>query len=376
VSILQTLLAVLLAASIAGAQTVDLDIAGGGLWVDTNVEVRARDEIVITATGRLTLSDGQQITPAGARRGWRDMLRTYPVNAAGQGALIGRLGDAATAQPFLVGPSLRWQAPKDGRLFLGINRSGNGAPKGSFHVKIEFAARAPETSSRLEYQLAEITREIVDRFPRRVMDKDGNPGDATNFLFVGSERRIMEALRAAGWVEVDKSNEAAVLHGVLAVLDKRAYLTLPMSELMLFGRPQDHGMAHADPVAVVAERHHFRIWKAPFRVDGEEIWVGAGTHDIGFERDRRNNGITHKIDPEIDKEREFIGASVMETGLVAKLSYVTPSQPVKEARTATGGTFRSDGRMLVIHLIPEVSVPDPAAGEQTGRSIFDGLGRN
>ena len=364
--------AVLLFACISvAAQTapVEIEIAGTELWVDTKVDVRARDEVVITATGKLTLSDKQQITPTGARRGWRDMLRTYPVNAAGEGALIGRLGEAATAQPFLVGPGLRWHAPKDGRLFLGINRSASGAPKGSFHVKIEFASRDPEAVTKTEYTLPEITPEILDRFPRRVVDAHGNQGDITNFMLVGSEARVLEAFRAAGWVEVDRTHEDAILNTILAVLDRRAYLELPMSELMLFDRAQDHGMAHADPIAVVSERHHFRIWKAPFQVDGQEIWVGAGTHDIGFERDQRNNGITHKIDPEVDKEREFIGASLVETGLVAKMSHVIPSEPIKEAMTATGGTIRSDGRVLVIHLIPDPAAPPRA--EQSSTSIFN-----
>jgi hypothetical protein len=116
---------------------------------------------------------------------------------------------------------------------------------------------------------------------------------------------------------------------------------------------QDYGLAHAEPLAVVAQRHHLRLWKAPFQVDGQELWVGAGTHDIGFERDQRNNGVTHKIDPDVDLERDFIGQSLQETGLVAKLSYVTPSKPNKEAKTATGGSFHSDGRLLVIHLMPD-----------------------
>lgn len=366
------LCALLLACFAAAAQTapVEIDIAGNELWVDTKVDVRARDEVVITTTGELTLSDGQKITPAGARRGWRDMLRSYPVNAAGQGALIGRIGEADRAQPFLVGPSLRWYAPKDGRLFLGINRSGTGAPKGAYHVKIEFASKAPETVSKVEYTLPEITTEIVDRFPRRVVDAQGNEGDNTNFLLVGSEATILEAFQAAGWVQVDRTHEDAVLNSILAVLDKRAYLELPMSELMLFDRVQDYGMAHADPIAVFAERHHFRIWKAPYEVDGHEIWVGAGTHDIGFERDQRDNGITHKIDPEIDKERDFIGASLEETGMVAKLAYVTPSQPSKEALTATGGSILSDGRLLAIYLIPDPEAADSRDG-QPGTSIFD-----
>jgi len=361
----------------ADTPPVELDIAGNDLWVDTKVDVHARDEVVITGTGKLTLTDGQQTTPDGARRGFRDMLRTYPVNAAGQGALIGRLGDSETAQPFLIGPTLKWQAPRDGRLWIGINRSGSAAPKGSFHVKIEFSSHAPEATSKVDYKLPAITTEIADRFPRRIGDAQGNAGDNTNFLLVGTEAKILEAFKAAGWVEVDRSQNDAVLNGILAIIDKRAYVALPMSELMLFGRVQDHGMAHGDPISVVAQRHHFRIWKAPFQVEGQEIWIGAGTHDIGFDRDqRKKNGITHKIDPDVDKEREYIGMSLQETGLIAQVSYVTPSKPSKEAVTATGASFHSDGRLLVIHLIPDSSTPAAApatapAPEKKGTSIFD-----
>ncbi len=44
----------------------------------------------------------------------------------------------------------------------------------------------------------------------------------------------------------------------------------------------------AEPIAMVASRNHFRIWKAPFTWKGQEVWVGAGTHDIGFAKDKRN----------------------------------------------------------------------------------------
>jgi hypothetical protein len=154
-------------------------------------------------------------------------------------------------------------------------------------------------------------------------------------------------------VKVDRDRKGAVLSGLLATLNKQAYLTLPMSELTLFGRVQDYGLAHAEPIQVVAQRHHLRLWKAPFKVEGQELWVGAATHDIGFDRDQRNNGLTHKIDLNVDDEREFVGRSLDETGLVAKLSYIMPGQPSMEARTATGATFHSDGRVLVIQSIPE-----------------------
>jgi hypothetical protein len=125
-----------------------------------------------------------------------------------------------------------------------------------------------------------------------------------------------------------------------------------MSELYLFGRAQDFGYARADPVAVIATRHHLRLWKAPFEVDGQTVWAGAATHDMGFEEDQRNGKITHKIDPAVDDERAFVASSLQETGQVLGESYLEPADPVQEARTATGGSFHSDGRVLVIALRP------------------------
>jgi hypothetical protein len=368
----------LLTAAVAWGQ--EFDVAGAGTWVDTKLDLRAQDEVTITASGELTVANNEKVGPAGARRGFRDVIKTYPVNEAGQGALIGRLGEGDAARAFLIGNESKWTAPRNGRLFLGVNKAGNDAPKGTFKVKVVFGKRAPDQITQ-NYTLPKVTRETVDRYPRRIQDAGGNAGDNTNFLIVGTEEQILRAFEAAGWVEVDRDKGSAVAAGIQAVLNKRAYVTLPMSELMLFGRVQDHGLAQGDPVQVVAERHHFRIWKAPFWVEGRDVFVGAGTHDIGFDRDQRNNGVTHKIDPEVDKERDYIGQSLQETGRVAKLEYVTPSQPSKEAITATGATFRSDGRVLVIYLVPEGefaasgSAPAAAAPESAAEpeSLFDGL---
>jgi hypothetical protein len=149
---------------------------------------------------------------------------------------------------------------------------------------------------------------------------------------------------------VDRTNQAAVISGLLASLSKEAYVTMPMSELRLFGRAQDFGYAQADPLRVVASRHHFRIWKAPQQLEGQTIWVGAGTHDIGFDRDQRNNGVTHRIDPNTDGERDYIRDSLLQTGQVLSTAYITPANPVKTARTATGSEFTSDGRTLLVYL--------------------------
>jgi hypothetical protein len=339
-------------ATTTGEKTID--VPSGNDWVDSGVDVRAGDQINFTASGTMNVGQGRSAGPQGMPRSFRDVLKAYPVNDAGQAALIGRIGNTDTAIPFLIGASKQYKTPRAGRLYLYINKAGNDAPDGTFNVTIAFATRGPEqTALSADLKLPVVTLEMIDRIPRRVTDAEGNAGDNTNFVVVGDEKRVIDAFLAAEWVKVDRDKKGAVISGILATLTKQAYLTLPMSELNLFGRVQDYGLAHAEPIQVVSQRNHLRLWKAPFTVEGQELWVGAATHDIGFDRDQRNNGVTHKIDPDIDLEREYVGRSLDETGMVAKISYILPSQPSKEAKTATGATFHSDGRVMVIHLMPE-----------------------
>src|SRR5262249_21074364 len=137
-----------------------------------------------------------------------------------------------------------------------------------------------------------IDKSLFSQIPRRISDKQGNPGDMVNFLILGSETAMQRVFTSAGWVKVDADVKGTVLHGLLESISKESYLTMPMSQLYLFGRPQDYGWAHAEPISVVASRNHLRVWKAPFQVNGGVLWAGAATHDTGFERDQRNNGIT------------------------------------------------------------------------------------
>src|SRR5258706_6883437 len=125
----------------------ELDIAATDAWTDTGVDVRGGDALSVVATGTLNLGQGRSTGPAGANRGFRDLIKSYRVNSAGLGALIGRVGSDDATTPFLVGANGRLQIPRVGRLFLGINKTGNDSVTGSFHAKIEFTSRGPEISA-------------------------------------------------------------------------------------------------------------------------------------------------------------------------------------------------------------------------------------
>ncbi len=328
--------------------TVELTVPGNKQWTDTGIDVAAGETLRFTAAGALRYN-GREVLPDGIARGWLDMIKAFPVTDGKRGALVGRVGESATNRPFLIGPKGERRVPVKGRLFLGINQAPTDGADGAFTVKLERVAPVA-TAAKAQLPLVKMTDEQLNSVPVRVGDKDGTPGDRVNFFIVGSEVQVVAALQAGDWVTVDRSIKDTILRGALASFSKQAYLTIPMSELYLFDRPQDYGWAYADPLMVVAARHHFRIWRAPFKVGGRTVWAGAGTHDVGFDKDQRNGKITHKIDPETDKERDFIGQSLHDTGMVAAREYMTVKNPLLKAKTAHGQEFVSDGRTLIIYM--------------------------
>ena len=330
----------------------------GSDWVDTKMDVNGGDKLHITATGTVTMGKDTDITAAGKERGWVDTLRAMMVPSAGRGALVGRVGNSAAATPFFVGADGTVVTPIAGRLYLAINQDKIQSPQGKYEVKIDRVATAAATAggtaaSAGNYDFKPLFAQLDPRLPYRVTDAPdgGNPGDLVNFVIIGSKDQVTTALKAAAWLPADKTNQDAVVSALLATLQKNVYVTVPMSILYLFGRPQDFGYQRAEAVMVAAQRHHFRIWDAPFSTQQQTIWAGAGTHDIGIEKDQRKEGaITHKIDQDVDNERDFIGATLQQAGYVQAMQYMTRSKPITSARTATGGEIKSDGRVLVIVL--------------------------
>jgi len=330
----------------------EIQITGEQSWTATGIDVKPGEHIVVIAKGTLRYADAKEDNgPDGITRGFKDLLRILPFNSAGRGALIGRVGDAEIAQPFLLGAHRDVVAPVAGPLAIGINQASDDTGDGTYTVRIDIMAPDSDAAYRPARQVKSISgvdANIWTKVPRRVADKNDNSGDMVNFLLIGSEDAMQKVFTAAGWVKVDADVRGTVLRGIIESISKESYLTMPMSPLYLFGRSQDYGWAHAEPIRVVASRNHLRIWKAPFEVDRQILWVGAATHDVGFDRDERNDGITHKIDPDIDLEREYVEKTLTATGLIAEVAYALPADALKEAKTATGGSFHSDGRVLVL----------------------------
>jgi hypothetical protein len=69
--------------------------------------------------------------------------------------------------------------------------------------------------------------------------------------------------------------------------------------------------------------------------------------------DIRQGAVSHAIEPEIDREREKVGADLSVTGRAAAMRLVTRPSPLSEGLTATGASWKTDGQLLAIELKPQ-----------------------
>jgi hypothetical protein len=351
--------------------TSNLTISPTEAWVDTRIDLHPGDALQINA---VTSTGG--CSPNGAKTSENGAL---PLKTALPGALIGKLSEGGTL--FFVGSRKELKVVQLEHLYLGLNASSPLPCTGDILVKLRLILAPTQATATAKSKLAAAAQtwlsgqfgtgpakpastpqgasaapvdtelcKKVDGLPRRVNDQFNNLGDMVNFVIVGSEQQVQRAFEAAGWRLADKSVEEAIMNVVLVTYQKKDYLQMPMSTLYLFNRAQDFGYEQAEAYSVVASRHHFRLWKAPFTWNGHLVWVGAGTHDIGFEKDQRNVKVTHKIDPNVDGEREYISETLGRKEMIKSMNYHSPPDPIYEARNATGAPYFSDGRLLVIFL--------------------------
>ena len=189
--------------------------------------------------------------------------------------------------------------------------------------------------------------EMMKMLPPRVTNGEGREGDMLNLIFQAREEDLQEAFAQAGWLKVERSKRLIFWH---LLWQRGHYTKLPMDRLYVFGRAQDYSYALPDPLSIVARRHHLRIWKTGRAVDGVPLWVAAATHDISIHFVKQKFRLFHRIDPNVDAERDFIAGNLSEAKQLTREEYVNCPEPVSGAQTATGQPYYSDSRMLLLEL--------------------------
>lgn len=201
-------------------------------------------------------------------------------------------------------------------------------------------------------------------FIARTRTSDGLLGDPVNLAVDGTARQIHEAMTACGWVLADDITVRSSWGIIASSVFRRSYPAAPVSPLRLFGRQQC--LAYQQEVeGNAAQRHHVRFWRCPdgwLLPGGHRVqWLGAGTYDRAVGLSLFTLQVTHKIDADIDVERDYIVDSILynvpESGVRVLENFSTGYHH----RNGGGDAIRTDGDMPVVDL-SAVSVPEvPAA---------------
>lgn len=209
-------------------------------------------------------------------------------------------------------------------------------------------------------------RQLVESAPMRTATPGGKPSDPTNLMFLGSRQQLIAAFGEAGWFESDNVGVKSALKAAQATMRQTGYAAGPMSTLLLENRPPD--LTFQKSLDTFAKRHHLRVWRLAKTYDGQQLWVGAATHDIGTERGRAGTKWTHRIDPHIDRERDWVETDLLFVGTgVAYADIERPHAP-KKLSNATGDEIVTDGKMCVVQLWKRKSdTEQPVSGSASQR---------
>lgn len=183
--------------------------------------------------------------------------------------------------------------------------------------------------------------------PRCTTTPHGQTGDAVNVAFIGTEEELHRTLGTAGWYAADPITLQTSLRIAADVVLEKPYAHAPVSDLYLWGRRQD--AAFEQPVGPSPrQRHHVRFWRSrEVDRDGRPLWLGAATFDERVEISRTTGGVTHRIGPDIDRERDKILGDAIRARTLDGYYWVDRFHPRAEGRNGGGDPYHTDRRLAV-----------------------------
>ena len=183
-------------------------------------------------------------------------------------------------------------------------------------------------------------------------------GDPANLVVVGDFHTVLSAF-GARWDETEVISLASCWKTARAFLTGAEYRYSPVSALFLFGRSQDFALQRIRDS--INERLHLRLWATPLRYQGQCVWIGQVSRDIGVRFTWRTwNLTTHRIDPDVDEARDYVVEDLMHIGRLDMAGYVDGVGACDQAaprRNLTGDPYYTDGKRAVVLLSESRTTP-------------------
>lgn len=191
----------------------------------------------------------------------------------------------------------------------------------------------------------------INTLPCCTTNNDGDRnGDPINLVIIGNRESVLAALSRGGWSFTHSISVETAQRMLGAAISGSSYPVAPVSPLYVFDREQDVALQRARNTIV--QRNHLRLWLAPFRHDGESVWVGQVSRDVNIKLTTKSPTLsTHVIDPNIDEARENLLQSLIANHSLLQFGFLpgAPRSTVEApAFNLTGDSYFTDGNRLLM----------------------------
>ncbi len=164
-------------------------------------------------------------------------------------------------------------------------------------------------------------------------------------IYAKDDENFKEMFAKFGWYLADDADIHSVAKFFKAAVLKQEYLQAPMTPSFWNEQIHDFGFEKPTVSDNARQRHHARFWKTNYiSKDGKLIYAGVASLDSGMKW-----GITHKINPDIDTEREFLFGEMKNAGVLEDYKKEKFVDPVLGQNFA-GDQFFTDGQIYILRL--------------------------
>ncbi|MGB2247985.1 MAG: LssY C-terminal domain-containing protein [Alcanivorax sediminis] len=194
-------------------------------------------------------------------------------------------------------------------------------------------------------------RQWLARQPCCTTNEDSSgSGDPLNFALVGDSQLLLSAMVQRGWDLTERIHGGSIWKTTKSFLIGSSYRYSPVSSLYALDRPQDLALQKAR--GNIHQRNHLRLWRAPVMCEGEAVWLGQISRDIGVRFTFKSPTLTtHKIDPDVDEARDYLLQDMIFSQRLSEFGYVRAMDArsiAEPGHNLTGDPFITDGLRLVM----------------------------
>ncbi len=172
----------------------------------------------------------------------------------------------------------------------------------------------------------------------------GTRQEPTSLIILAkNDADLIDLFKQSGWNLADKVGFSSFSEAIYAAWFNGEYISAPVTPSFWMQTPNAFGFQKTTSANTLRERHHARFWKTSFQTAGGlQVYVGTASFDDGLKW-----GITHHIDPNIDKERDVLVGDLANSGRIESQIFFQLI-PAVLGKNFTGDPFFTDGKAVIL----------------------------